>query len=412
LDAASFEFRVGNTPDPYDWLPGPVPDSIGVRPGAGVGGSDRVTIIWPDYAILGSWLQVTVLATAETGLSSPYVFYFGNAPGESGNSPGHAFVDATDFAGARDNPRDFLHPAPIDFRFDYNRDSFVDATDMAIARDHTTNFVTALKLLDLRGPIVPSSEPLPGSSVPVGAMFDATSSGFRSAGPLTVQEMVLTPIPLRASGAASDALPNTALEAVPDLEPSGLNVAQPLDVTGDGQVTVLDALAVIQHINARPNASLSGPASDEAHRYPDVNGDGLCMPLDALWVINWIHAGKRGIPEGEESPEATPDVPAEPPQVISPGPMPTSARPTRPSRTNPDVAVDHRDGTSPLERIPVAAGDARLGRLEDAPAITTPAARRNRDEPASRFIDPAEWDLDAVLEDLAPDLARIWSGQT
>jgi hypothetical protein len=42
--------------------------------------------------------------------------------GESGNSASNTFVDGTDFAGARDNPRNFLNRAPIDFRFDDNRD--------------------------------------------------------------------------------------------------------------------------------------------------------------------------------------------------------------------------------------------------------------------------------------------------
>jgi hypothetical protein len=37
LDAASFEFRVGNTPDPSDWLSSPVPDATGgLRPVAPV----------------------------------------------------------------------------------------------------------------------------------------------------------------------------------------------------------------------------------------------------------------------------------------------------------------------------------------------------------------------------------------
>ena len=48
----------------------PAPVSIVTRPGEGVGGSDRVTIIWADGAIRNQWLRVYVLATAATGLSA------------------------------------------------------------------------------------------------------------------------------------------------------------------------------------------------------------------------------------------------------------------------------------------------------------------------------------------------------
>ena len=148
LTAASFELRVGNTDDPSGWAAGPAPASVTVREGAGVNGSDRVTLIWENGAIQRQWLQVTVAADAATGLSNADVFYFGNAVGESGNSGTNTFVDGTDFAGARDNFRNFLNRAPVDFAYDYNRDSFVDGSDMAVARDNNTNFLTALRLLN------------------------------------------------------------------------------------------------------------------------------------------------------------------------------------------------------------------------------------------------------------------------
>jgi hypothetical protein len=110
-----------------------------------------VTIVWADGAVQKTWLQVTVLAGGATGLARNDVFYFGNAVGESGDLSGAAFVDGTDFAGARDNPRNFLDRAPLEFAYDYNRDSFVDGFDLAIARDNGTNFLTALKLIAAPG---------------------------------------------------------------------------------------------------------------------------------------------------------------------------------------------------------------------------------------------------------------------
>ena len=151
LNATNFEFRVGNTNEPSTWSAAPAPSSVTVRGAAGVQGSDRVTLIWEDGAIQKQWLEVTIKPDAVTGLADPDVFYIGNAVGESGNSPANTFVDGTDFAVARDNVRNFLNRASIDFAPDYNRDSFVDGSDQAIARDNNTSFLTDLELLDVSG---------------------------------------------------------------------------------------------------------------------------------------------------------------------------------------------------------------------------------------------------------------------
>ncbi len=158
---ADFEFRVGNDDTPAGWDEAPKPSSFGVRPApspqySAADGSDRVTIIWADNDIENQWLQVTVLP-GNIGLPEPDVFYFGNAAGESGNSTGDAKVNALDMLGARDNPRTFLDPAPIDFRFDYNRDARVDATDMLIARNNPTHFLNALRLIE----VAPQPQPKP-----------------------------------------------------------------------------------------------------------------------------------------------------------------------------------------------------------------------------------------------------------
>ncbi|MBN2476227.1 MAG: lamin tail domain-containing protein [Pirellulales bacterium] len=147
LDAGDFQFRVGNSNTPSAWSAGPAPVSITVRPGAGAEGSDRVTIVWEHYAIVKQWLEVTVLATADTGLAEPDVFYFGNAVGEAGNATSDAKVNASDMLLARNNPRNFLNPAPVDFACDFNRDARVNATDMLIARNNQTHFLNALKLI-------------------------------------------------------------------------------------------------------------------------------------------------------------------------------------------------------------------------------------------------------------------------
>jgi len=151
LDGNDFEFHVGNSDTPDTWAEAPLPTSITVREGRGYAGSDRVTITWNDGAIKNQWLQVEVLGTANTDLPSPDVFYFGNAPGDSGDSVGNAKVNAADVLLARNNPRNFLNPAPIDFDFDFNRDRRVNATDMLIARDNQTHFFDSLRLIAVPG---------------------------------------------------------------------------------------------------------------------------------------------------------------------------------------------------------------------------------------------------------------------
>ena len=147
---SDFEFKVGNDNNPAGWSAAPAPTSITVRPGEGAGGSDRVTLIWADNAIQKQWLQVTVKATANTGLASDDVFYFGNAIGETGNSPSDAKVTPTDEIEVRNNPHTiFLNPAAIDNNYDFDRDSKVGPTDAIIVRDNGTSSQTALNLINV-----------------------------------------------------------------------------------------------------------------------------------------------------------------------------------------------------------------------------------------------------------------------
>ncbi|NJL30122.1 MAG: hypothetical protein HC898_00005, partial [Phycisphaerales bacterium] len=126
--------------------------AISVREGAGEDGRDRLTLVFPDHAIENTWLEVTLLADPwgqHLGLWQDEVFYFGNAIGETGNSSSNTNVDATDELAARNNQRNFLNPASITDRHDFNRDARVDATDELIARSHQTTFQTRLNLLSI-----------------------------------------------------------------------------------------------------------------------------------------------------------------------------------------------------------------------------------------------------------------------
>lgn len=170
-DMSDFVFKVGNDNNPAGWAVAPAPVLITLRSGAGFSGSDRMTLIWSDNAIEKQWLLIGVLATSTTGLAAHDFFYFGNAIGESGNSPIDAQVDEIDVAGAQNNPRNFLNPAPIDFDYDYNRDRRVNAFDWLIAEDedNQTDSFTALQLITVpETPIIPTPSAFMLGSVGVG----------------------------------------------------------------------------------------------------------------------------------------------------------------------------------------------------------------------------------------------------
>jgi hypothetical protein len=142
--AADFTFKVGNDSTPAAWPDAAAPTAVATRSMGG--GITRVTLVWADNAIAKAWLQVTVKATAQTGLATPYVFYLGNAVGECGNSVADALVNASDQLGARNNPKS-LGSALVTDRYDYNRDKNVNSSDQLISRNNATSVLTAIKLI-------------------------------------------------------------------------------------------------------------------------------------------------------------------------------------------------------------------------------------------------------------------------
>jgi len=189
--AGDFEFHVGNDTTPGGWAAAAGPSSITFHGGAGDGGSDRVTITWPDGAIRNAWLQVTVLA-GNLQLSGNDVFYFGNAVAEGGNAPDGAQVTTTDLLLARNNPRDFLDSAAIEFPYDYDRDGHVNATDVLLARNNQTNFLNALRLIDLSAEEeTPAAESLAELAWLHEAEQDAGQEATSKAGSLAAEDVDL-----------------------------------------------------------------------------------------------------------------------------------------------------------------------------------------------------------------------------
>lgn len=153
-----FTFFTGNDDVLGGWAMAPDPEGIAVRFGAGVVGSDRITLTWadsnlddvidPNESVAGQWLEVTVKATANTGLASDHVFYFGNAPGEIGDGVTDAEVDVADILGVFNNQAANVAPENTS---DFDRDQAVNIADVFFAFNNQRIGGDALHVLDLSG---------------------------------------------------------------------------------------------------------------------------------------------------------------------------------------------------------------------------------------------------------------------
>ena len=125
--AGSVGLKTGTGGDPAAWADAPRPAQVGIRPGAGVGSSDRVTLTWLGDAVRNAWLQVTVHAPAEWGLPDD-VFVFGNLVGETqGSVASWPRVDGTDVRVVRSA---VATRAAVTHPGDHNRDGRVNAIDV------------------------------------------------------------------------------------------------------------------------------------------------------------------------------------------------------------------------------------------------------------------------------------------
>ncbi|MCC7377404.1 MAG: hypothetical protein IT581_22275 [Verrucomicrobiales bacterium] len=184
---ADFRFRSGNNSDPSTWASAETPMVVAVRRGAGIYGSARVTLIWNannrdavrnlHEAVIGQWLEITVLPTAVTGLSAPDVFYFGNAIGETGDHPDNAQVTSSDEALVVQNFRSATtNPAPLTSPYDFDRDRSVNSNDRTLTRSRVTTPTTALQLITLTGQANSSVVSLASVSDVASSLAGATDS--------------------------------------------------------------------------------------------------------------------------------------------------------------------------------------------------------------------------------------------
>ena len=170
LTSADFSLAMGNGSSIADFTAIATPFEVSTRRVSGANSGDRVSLTIADGAVRGTWLQVTLLANANTRLTANDVFYFGNSVGETGDSASDAAVTGSDVLGTRANRTSPFTPAGETNRFDFNRDQRVDGIDVLAARSGRTSPFSELQLITAPA----------GSSMVLG--FSAFSGSGQSAG--------------------------------------------------------------------------------------------------------------------------------------------------------------------------------------------------------------------------------------
>ena len=135
LTVDDFSTRTGRSATRAGWGAGPQPSQVAVRRGAGEDGSDRVTLVWADgNVVTDGWLEVTVKANANTGLTMPDVFAFGNLIGDTSRRAGAGTILSVTAADQAAVKRSLNTSSVVTSATDFNRDGRTNAADLLTAR--------------------------------------------------------------------------------------------------------------------------------------------------------------------------------------------------------------------------------------------------------------------------------------
>ena len=180
ISANDFVFKHGNNNAPSTWAAVPATPTISVRVGAGISGSDRVKITWAASSIKNEWLEVQVLATANTGLTATDVFFWGSKIGDVGTgTPATTFLtsaaDKTTVLGSLSSG------VAITNTRDFNRDGNVTAADATIAFG-SVGSIQRIQIL-AAGPFAPASD---GGTAAVTPSLAAATTGSGAAAAISL----------------------------------------------------------------------------------------------------------------------------------------------------------------------------------------------------------------------------------
>jgi subtilisin family serine protease len=228
LTASDFVFR--NSPTgafneaanpPSSWAAAPAPSLVNVTAGTATTAA-RVRLEWADNAIADRWLQIKVLANANTGLLSPQVYYVGHLYGEvNGSTSGGLFSVSIGDATAIRPAVGFS--AAVDSPFDLDKNGSVSIGDITGMRPRVG--LASLRVITIppsgsaeegegprRGPVI-AAPGLEGTTK-TGDSNRVVSSGSEIRARLTdtVFEM---PLPIRHSDASTQ-IPNVLAVSAAD----------------------------------------------------------------------------------------------------------------------------------------------------------------------------------------------------
>ena len=204
ITASDFTFKVGNNNGPDTWAAGPAPTSVTVRAGAGsVSGSERVELIWGANAPTNTWLEVTVLSTADTGLAVDDHFFFGNAVAITGadNSATQALSGISNLSDLINHGTNFKYNIPITNIYDFNKDGQVGTSDLSDAINHGMTSKAAFNFINV-GTIGASSAMTP-SSVTTSSVATPSAASGDAATASAVADSSASPIPSPAPAIAT-----------------------------------------------------------------------------------------------------------------------------------------------------------------------------------------------------------------
>ncbi len=190
-------------------------------------------------------------------------------------------------------------------------------------------------------------------------------------------------------------------------EISWQNPDRATDVTGEGNVTPLDALAVINYVNAHPG-DLQVPPSNVPPPYYDVDGNGYVTAADVLIVINELNGqtpSNGSSMSGGESPNSSAAEGEDPPVST----LAASSILMAPPATNQAVSVAVRTAWQPGTPPPIHELPISCSARPIASGRTSSTELRHLVRSAtglSQFHSANDWaGLEDILSDLVEDVA-------
>lgn len=253
LTASSFVFQMSPTGafnelkvTPDSWELAPQPSGLTIDYDAETDIS-RVTLEWPDEAIMNRWLRVTVLADEATGLREPEVYYVGHLLGKNTdwminygqwNPSGIFEVHTVDLEAIRDEVGSVANAGNP---YDINKDGFVNFADITASRDAVGQRLSNITIVS-----IPAALQISAPVLPVGSWHEAIAAETDSSTSES-EDVKVVELAEDTEGVDVDAIDEEIIQTLADStefseeEPSLLDVFQsPVLIVGVFKVIPID----------------------------------------------------------------------------------------------------------------------------------------------------------------------------